>query len=389
MNYPLGIQTFTEIREEKLKYVDKTQSIYTLISGGKNFFLSRPRRFGKSLLISTLESLFLGQKHLFEGLYIAQTDYEFTPHPVVTLEFSKVKVDTEADLKGYIINATNQIAKSNQISLTIESYEQRFEELIRKLEENSGQKVVVLIDEYDKPILDNLFSPELDKIKTTMSAFYAMVKSLDRYLKFVFITGVSKFAKVSVFSGMNNLTDISMDKEFATLCGITQNELEQNFDSAIDQLAVEEESDRQSTLEKVKRWYNGYRFHHKGQSVYNPYSLLRLFKHLEFDNYWYSTATPTFLLQLLKENQYDLQNLSTLAIGKASFESADPKQLNLQSLFFQTGYLTIKAYKAPLYEMDFPNFEVEKSFYDSVVGVEFDQNTRNIGEYVEQPYEHS
>ena len=380
LKYPLGIQTFSAIRQQNYLYLDKTALIYDLINEGKVYFLSRPRRFGKSLLISTFESLFLGQKSLFEGLAIADTDYDFVQYPVVILEFSSVNVEQPDDVKNYIINTCNSIAQTFDIELEIDSYEQRFAELVRKLQSKSQQNVVLLIDEYDKPILDNVSDKQqLQSIKSVLNGFYSAVKALDKYLHFVFITGVSKFAKVSVFSGMNNLTDLSMDRQYATLCGITQTELEASFAPVIESLASAEGLNRSDLLAKIKHWYNGYRFHQNATSIYNPYSLLALFRSQEFKNYWYTTGTPTFLLNLLQDKEYDLKNLSQFEIGESAFAASEPEDMDVLSLFVQTGYLTIKGYNDPLYVLDFPNYEVKKSFYDSVA-VRYGHLGQGLGE---------
>ena len=366
MKYPLGIQTFSKIREDDYAYVDKTALVYDLLTTGTAYFLSRPRRFGKSLLISTLESIFRGEKALFDGLAIADTDYEFIEYPVVLFEFTKVLTRRVDDLERHIINNTNRIAEQYSVELTLESYEERLEELIRKLYETTGKPVVFLVDEYDKPILDNLFDEQLEAVREVLAGFYAVVKQSDRFLKFVFITGVSKFAKISVFSAMNSLTDISMNRHYALICGITQSELEGNFQSAINRLASNENLERQQLLEKIKHWYNGYCFHHGAQTVYNPYSLLHLFFEQEFKNYWFTTATPTFLLDLLQHHQYELKQLTANEVSIETFAACEPEHMEPQSLFVQTGYLTIKQYDEPFYALDFPNFEVEKSFYASV-----------------------
>ena len=366
MKYPLGIQTFSKIIEDNLLYIDKTAIVHDLIQQGSVYFLSRPRRFGKSLLISTFESLFCGQQALFTDLAISKTDYDFATYPVLMIEFSKEEFGTADNLRGFISNALEYYARRYDITLDADTYAQRFDELVIKLHEKTGQKVVLLIDEYDKPILNNLNKPAQAEIKEVLGAFYATVKSLDRHLKFVFITGVTKFAKVSVFSGMNSLTDISLDRRYATLCGVTQQELEGHFTTAIDDLIDQEVSDRTQVLAKIKHWYNGYQFHHRAAGVYNPYSLLSLFEHQEFKNYWYATATPTFLLNLLQDKDFDLSQLSKFEIGEASFAASEPEEMDVLSLFVQTGYLSIKGYHDPLYVLDFPNYEVKRSFYDSV-----------------------
>jgi hypothetical protein len=369
LKYPLGIQTFSEIREDNYLYVDKTAIIHELITTGKIYFLSRPRRFGKSLLISTLEALFLGRKELFEGLFITRSecDYDFATYPVVKLEFSKDEFATADSLRDYIYTAVSDIAEHYGVELTKPSYSQRFDELVIKLHQKTQQKVVLLIDEYDKPILNHFNKPVLTEIKQVIAAFYGVIKPLDEHLKFIFITGVSTFAKVSVFSGMNSLRDISMNRQYATLCGITGQELEDNFTKGITELAKLEVMDKSAILSKIKHWYNGYRFHHLAIGVYNPFSLLSLFLNQEFLNYWYTTGTPTFLLNLLQSKQYDLKKLTEFEIGAKAFAASDPQDISVQSVFVQTGYLTIKDYNNSLYTLDFPNFEVKSSFYDSVV----------------------
>ncbi len=367
MRYPLGIQTFSEIIENKLLYVDKTALIHDLVYSGKVYFLSRPRRFGKSLLISTLDALFCGRKELFKGLAIADTDYDFVTYPVMKLEFAKDEFNTAHNLRSYISNTINRMARRYNIELIEETYNQRFDELLGKLYEKTGKKVVILIDEYDKPILNNLKNESvLSEIKQVMGAFYGAIKSMDEYIRFVFITGVSKFAKVSIFSGMNSLTDLTVHKRYATLCGVTEQELEHYFDFSITQLAAEEGITKPQLLSEIKRWYNGYQFHPRAVGVYNPFSLLSLFEFEEFKNYWYSTATPTFLLDLLQDKQYDLSTMAQMEVTESAFTSTEPEDMDVLSLFVQTGYLTIKGYRNSRYTLDFPNYEVKRSFFDSV-----------------------
>ena len=367
IKYPLGIQTFSEIREEGYVYLDKTALIYQMVNSGKAYFLSRPRRFGKSLLVSTLESLFSGHKSLFEGLAITDSDYDFAQYPVVILEFSAVDVRQGTDLEQYIINTTNQHALTYGVTLEIDSYEQRFAELMRKLHHKTGNKVVLLVDEYDKPILDNLLNDQLNDIRNVMSRFYAGVKSLDKHLKFIFITGVSKFAKISVFSGMNNLTDISLDRQYATICGVTQHELESNFVEPIKQLTEREQIGKSHVLDKIKLWYNGYRFHQDATGVYNPYSLLSLWQFQEFKNYWFATATPTFLIDLLKSQQFDLSELTDFEVDEEAFMATEPEQMSPLPVMLQTGYLTIASYDDGWYRLDFPNFEVKYAFNRAII----------------------
>ena len=290
---------------------------------------------------------------------------------MVILEFSQVDVRQGVDLEQYIINATNQHASTYGVTLEIDSYEQRFAELVRKLHLKTGKKVVLLVDEYDKPILDNLFNDQLNAIRTVMSRFYAGVKALDKHLKFIFITGVSKFAKISVFSGMNNLTDISMDRQYATLCGVTQQELESHFSEAIDDLTAikvgAEQLSRAQLLEKIKYWYNGYRFEEDAPSVYNPYSLLCLFTKHKFKNYWFATATPTFLIDLIKSEQFDLGDITDFEVDEEAFMVTEPEQMHPLPVMLQTGYLTIASYDDGWYLLDFPNYEVKYAFNRAIV----------------------
>lgn len=367
MKYPLGIQTFSEIREEQYLYIDKTEQILKMVSDGKAYFLSRPRRFGKSLLISTLEALFKGQKQLFEGLFIADSGYDFIEYPVVRMDFSMREFVDADELRKELSNLIVRHGAKYQIDLPQTDHTHQLTELVSQLKDKTGKKVVLLIDEYDKPILNNINKPALVEIKNVLRAFYSSVKALDEDLKFVFLTGVSKFAKVSVFSGMNNLRDISMSQEYATLCGVTELELTTYFDGAVDELAVKEGLSSAQLLEKIKYWYNGYLFEASAKSVYNPFSVLGLFIEKKFQNFWFSTATPTFLLDILQQQQFSLSQLSDFKIGESAFMASEPEQMDVVSLFLQTGYLTIKNYETPLYQLDFPNFEVRKSFYDSVV----------------------
>jgi len=367
---PLGIQTFSEIIEENYLYVDKTEEVYNLISSGKVFFLSRPRRFGKSLLVSTLDAIFSGKKELFNGLYIKEkSDWNWDTYPVIKLEFTKVEVQGPDDFRRYVGGAINDYAKQYNIKLEKESFEQRFGELVQKLSKQHN-KVVFLVDEYDKPILTHITDTEmLGEIKKVMNAFYGVVKSLDEYLKFVFITGVSKFAKISVFSGMNNLTDISLDERYATLIGITQKELEDNFQEGVKECADKFEISEQALLDKVKYWYNGYYFSEKKIGIYNPYSLVHFFNRQKFENFWYTSATPTFLIDLLKKNKYNLAKVNGTQLDATAFAPTEPEDMAIEPLFLQTGYLTIKDYNTEdnLYTIDFPNFEVKSSFLNSIV----------------------
>ncbi|MFZ4801932.1 MAG: ATP-binding protein [Chlorobium sp.] len=353
---PVGIQTFSEIINEDYLYIDKTGIAYSLIDRFKYVFLSRPRRFGKSLFLDTLKNIFEGHRELFRGLLIEdQWNWEAT-YPVINISFGGGIRSQEILRKKlfYILNG-------NQKRLDIhcdekEDPSQCFAELIEKACEKYHQKVVILIDEYDKPILDNIENiPAALLIQDGLREFYANIKDNDRYLRFAFLTGVSKFAKVSIFSGLNNLEDISLNPDYGNICGYTQLDLDTTFAPYLEGV----------DMEQVKRWYNGYNF--LGDSVYNPYDILLFIKNnYEFDNYWFETGTPTFLIELIKKNHYFIPKFNGLQVTKSLVNSFDLENLNLETILFQSGYLTIKCLiqeeMEVLYELGFPNREVLISF---------------------------
>ena len=363
---PIGIQTFEKLINDDHLYVDKTKLIYQLIQTATVYFLSRPRRFGKSLLLSTLEAIFKGKKELFKGLWIYDQPFDWQEYPVIRIDFSKKHIGTCAELKEFIINELQDIAKHYNIALVREYYDDIFAELIKKLTETG--KVVVLVDEYDKPILGHITDIKTaKKIQETLKGFYAVLKASDEYLKFVFLTGVSKFSKVGVFSGLNNLNDITMNENYAELLGYTQQELEHYFVEEISILKDKEGLSSAEILTKIQLWYNGYRFSQAPTSVYNPFSTLLLFNNMSFKNYWFESGTPTFLLNLIKAQQYDIRNLSAFEADESVFTSYELDHLGVEALLYQTGYLTIKKFFAystedKLYTLDYPNFEVEDSF---------------------------
>ncbi len=349
--YPVGIQDFSEIRTGGYVYVDKTPFIQALINQGKFYFLSRPRRFGKSLFVSAIQYLFQGRKELFEGLHIEDKwDWSVT-NPVIKISFSNIGHKT-LGLEKAIQVSLDDTAKQYNVVLTKETIDQKFKELIEILDAQHGQ-VVVLIDEYDKPIIDYLGTNTSKAIENrdVMKSFYSILKDADPHLKLLFITGVSKFSKVSIFSDLNNLTDLTIDNEFSTVCGISQAELEKYFVKELESFDGE----------KIKKWYNGYSW--EGISkVYNPFSLLHFFRGKEFKNYWFETGTPNFLINLnLAYHRYDFENIRIPATQLSAY---DIEKLQIIPLMFQTGYLTIKSYDAEdnLYVLNYPNEEVRQSY---------------------------
>jgi len=358
---PIGIQTFEKLINDDCLYIDKTKLIYQLITSGSVYFLSRPRRFGKSLLLSTLEAIFKGKKELFKGLWIYDQPFQWKEHPVIRIDFSKIQFESVPELKTEIIQLLDGNAREYGIDLQEEKYHARFAELIRKLAQIS--KVVLLVDEYDKPILDHITDVKTAKeIQETLKGFYTVIKASDEYLKFILLTGVSKFSKVGVFSGLNNLEDITSSMDYAAILGYTQQELDFYFVDYIDALMNTTKQNSENISQLIKQWYNGYRFTIAEIYVYNPFSTLLLFKHRQFKNYWFESGTPTFLIDLITENNFEVPTIDNIAVGENAFSSYEIGHLFPIPLLYQTGYLTIKDFVGRLYTLGFPNLEVEDSF---------------------------
>ncbi len=354
--YPIGIQDFRELREGGYLYVDKTREIYELVETGKYYFLSRPRRFGKSLLVSSLKYLFLGERDFFKGLWI-EDKYDFEPHPVLHFSFSSIGYKTMG-LAEALDQRLNLMAASHEIQLKRSTYDQKFAELLEKLCKKE-RKVVLLIDEYDKPLVDYIDDPgKAEMNRDILKNFFSIIKDADPFLRFFLITGVSKFSKVSLFSDLNHLRDITLVEQFETIAGYTQAELETSFDSDIEQLAQKTGKSIDDLKEEIKLWYNGYSWGTETR-LYNPFSILNLFASQRFANYWWETGTPTFLIKKLREEFHF--NLNQLVAGQVMFESFTVDDLNWLALLFQTGYLTIHAYdpSSGLYTLDYPNREVK------------------------------
>ncbi|NME71316.1 ATP-binding protein [Flammeovirga aprica] len=365
---PIGIQDFRQLRERNAVYIDKTGIIHQLVEESKYYFLSRPRRFGKSLLISTLNELFSGSKDLFEGLMIEnQWDWSIT-NPVINLPFALLNYQ-ELGLRKALIHRLTKIGKEYKVTLTATNLKELFEELILALHKQYDE-VVILVDEYDKPIIDYI-GTELDlaeQNQKVMKEFYSVLKDLDGSLRFVFITGVSRFAKVSIFSDLNNLNDITLKKQYNTLVGYTEEEIKLHFHDRIQLLMRDENLNYDEVIEKMRLWYNGYNWLGKDK-LYNPFGVLNLFDGLRFANYWFATATPSFLINLLKDKV--LYNVDDIEIGESVFESFRIEDdYNPISLLFQTGYLTIKKEdtETGLFTLGYPNKEVKVAFMQHLLG---------------------
>ena len=378
---PLGIQTFKEIINENYLYVDKTKIAFDLITNNKYIFLSRPRRFGKSLFMDTIHTIYEGDKEYFKELYIFDKwDWEVTC-PVIKISFAgefENKEVTKNIIKAILDKNKKRLALEFENSDDISIY---FNQLIQETYEKYNQRVVILVDEYDKPILDNIEKIAIAKeIRETLKGLYTQIKDNDQYIKFAMLTGVSKFSRVSLFSGLNNLKDISLNKKFGDICGYTQNDLETVFKSHLKDVDMTE----------LKEWYNGYNF--LGEKIYNPYDILQFIDNdKEFLNYWFKTGTPSFLIQLIKENKYFVPNMSHIKVSEEIIDSFDIEDLSLETVMFQAGYLTIKEVKHKrnryYYLLDFPNQEVRLSFYDYLLQKFVDNNKVDISDTLYDMFE--
>jgi len=367
---PIGIQSFETIRENSYLYVDKTEYIYRMIDQGMFYFISRPRRFGKSLMVSTLRALFQGKKELFEGLWIAKHgQMKWRKHPVILIDFNEISHDTPQILQKDLENTIVKAGQVHNLKIDAPFLKSKFKQLVMELHEKTGMPVVILVDEYDKPIIDHVGKgqKEIDFAianRETLKNFLGVIKGGDvsPLLRFVFITGISRFSRVSIFSELNNLNDISMNRRFADMFGYTHEELGNCFRRHLKSFAGELKCDLQTIIEKLKRQYNGYRFSKKDTKVYNPFSILKAFDQMDFQDYWFETGTPAFLINLLREKNYYLPEIEGMEIDESMFTSFEIDNLKLEAVLFQTGYITIKDIKDRFYLLDYPNQEVKNSF---------------------------
>ena len=369
---PIGIQTFEEIRKENYLYVDKTAMVYQLANVGKPYFLSRPRRFGKSLLISTFEAYFQGRKDLFEGLAITNLETEWERYPVLHLDLNAKKYETSDDLAAMLNQYLEKWEQKYGNEKRNRSSEERFAYIIEQAYIQTGKQVVVLIDEYDKPLLQAILDESLlEEYRRTLKAFYGVLKSADRYLRFVFLTGVTKFAQVSVFSDLNQLNDISMDYAYNSLCGITKEELSSNFVPEIKNLGEFLGLTFEEIVDRLEKQYDGYHFcEDTTVGLFNPFSVLNALQKLKLGNYWFQTGTPTYLVDLLKQSDYDLRLLiNGIETTNSAFSEYRAEANNPLPMIYQSGYLTIKHYdkEVDLYTLKFPNDEVCYGFLNFLV----------------------
>lgn len=367
---PIGIQAFDVLRQHEFTYVDKTQSIFRLVDRGMFYFLARPRRFGKSLLVSTLRCLFEARRELFDSLWIAEhSDWPWEAYPVLVLDFNEISHRTPAELEYGLLQRLNTLAQIHGIQFNTELLPECFQTLILQLYQKTSKPVVVLIDEYDKPIIDHLGLGtehwEVAKAnRDLMKYFLGTLKGTEvsSCLRFVFLTGISRFSRVSLFSELNNLNDISMQGHYATLCGYTEDELNHYFSDYLKVFQNQFEESPESLMAQLASQYNGYRFSKESSTVYNPFSLLKAFDALDFEDYWFETGSPSFLINLLKGQAFDLPQIEHLELEADSFSTYDLENLDPVALLFQTGYTTIKAFADGIYTLGYPNQEVKKAF---------------------------
>ena len=369
MLYPIGIQDFEKIRKDGFVYVDKTRLIYNLARQGGYAFLSRPRRFGKSLLVSTMEAYFSGRKELFEGLAVAELEKDWIQYPVLRLDLSGKAYDEADVLKKVLDDSLSKWEREYGAENRSDVPGLRFGNVIEAAHAKTGRPVVILVDEYDKPIVDNLADEALaDIFRRELQGFYSVMKSQDAHIRFGFLTGVTKIGKLSVFSGLNNLLDISMDASYADLCGISEKDLKKYFDESVSELARANGMTREMCYAELARWYDGYHFCEDTPGMYNPFSLLNTFYGMRFREYWFQTGTPSFLIRYLSAGHYDLNDISGIKASSFDLSGVNASQPNVITLLFQTGYLTIGDYNAAIdrYTLVYPNKEVEDGFLDAL-----------------------
>ncbi|MDE6577065.1 MAG: ATP-binding protein [Muribaculaceae bacterium] len=369
LKYPVGLQTFSEIITENYLYVDKTEIIYNLVNQSKYVFLSRPRRFGKSLLVSTLEAYFKGKKELFQNLAISSLESTWTEYPVFRFDFSGEYFNRLDILIEHINGLLDDMEDQYGLEVTTGTISRRFNLILRKVYEKFGQRVVILIDEYDKPLLDCLHNDELhDNMRNQLAAFYSVMKAADKHIKFAMITGVTRFSRVSIFSALNNLDDISMLPEYNAICGISETEFHKYFPESIESFASKHKLSAQEVWIAFRREYDGYRFAREGEFIYNPYSVLKAFRFKELGHYWFVSGSASFLVNLVKRHCFLLGDLEGAKRKAAELSDISSIGNDFVPLLYQGGYLTLKGYDPHTkeYTLGFPNHEVSEGFWESL-----------------------
>ncbi|MDE5585420.1 MAG: ATP-binding protein [Muribaculaceae bacterium] len=372
LKYPIGIQTFSEIIEDGYVYIDKTRYIKKLKDSGKFYFLSRPRRFGKSLLLSTMQAYFEGKRGLFKGLYIYDEESDWTSYPVLMFSFNTLEASSMDSLSIFLNTAFSRYERIYGKDPDAVALPQRFENLLENAYEKTGRKVAVLIDEYDAPLLNTLDRPELnERYRQTLKAVFSVLKSYDRYIEFAFVTGVSRFSHTSLFSGANNLTDISLEDDYAGMCGITEDELKEYLPDAISEFANKQKTSEEEAFLMLKESYDGYHFSQESPDVYNPFSLLSALRSKRVDDFWFKSGTPSYLIGVMKRDNFFLPDLDCIETLSSGLSVKESYLSNPVALLFETGYLTIKSFddEMNLYTLGLPNKEVAESFSKALLPI--------------------
>ena len=382
---PIGIQTFEKLREENYLYVDKTALVYRIASTSVPYFLSRPRRFGKSLLISTFEAYFQGRKDLFEGLAIEKLETEWKEYPVFHLDLNAEKYDSKEALEQVLSRNLSLWEDRWGKDAAEDTLASRFAGVLRRTYEQTGKQVVILIDEYDAPLLDSNHHIELqDKLRNEMRKFFSPLKAQGQYIRFLFLTGISKFSQMSIFSELNNLQNISMSDDYSAICGITEEELRTQLKTDIERIGLANDETYEEACVHLKKQYDGYHFSKQCEDIYNPFSLFNAFAQKSYENYWFSTGTPTFLIKLLQKINFNIRDLEHMDTKAEDFDKATEHISDPIPILYQSGYLTIKGYN-PLfrsYTLGYPNEEVKIGFLESLIPSYLDQPTRESNFYV-------
>ena len=369
IKYPVGIQTFSEIITKGYLYVDKTELVYKLVSENKYVFLSRPRRFGKSLLVSTLEEYFKGNKDLFKGLAIEKLEKDWTEHPVIRFDFTGQSYEDSQKLEDKINMYLSRYEDIYGAKDSERDIATRFNGIITRAHKKDGPRVVVLIDEYDKPLLDSIHDDGTNElIREKLQGFYSVLKECDMHIEFALLTGVGKFGHVSIFSGLNNLKDISLNPKYNSICGVSETEFHDNFAQSVSNFAEANSLSEKEVWDMFKLLYDGYHFSNKIEGIYNPFSILNAFDDEKLGAYWFTYGTPTFLINILRKNPLSITDLEGVMLTERDLSDMTDPVNNYHALFYQTGYLTIKGYDAETkrYMLDFPNEEVREGFWDSL-----------------------
>ena len=369
IKYPVGIQTFEKIRKSGYLYVDKTALIYQLVNENSYVFLSRPRRFGKSLLLSTMEAYFQGRKELFDGLAIAELEKEWKCYPVIRFDFTGESYETESKLVGAIEATLRDYESIYGRDPEDKTISLRFNKLIKNAYNQAGEQVVILIDEYDKPLLDSIHDDPVNEVfRNMLQGFYSNIKKCDEYIRFAMLTGVGKFGHVSIFSGLNNLNDISLLPPYNAICGVSETEFRDNFGPSVENFAKANDMSEADVWAVFKSQYDGYHFSRAKEGLYNPFSILKAFRNNMIDQYWFTSGTPEFLLKIVQRNKYALTNIEGALVTSQDLSDINDPGKNYLALFFQTGYLTIKGYEdeTKRFILDFPNEEVRSGFWNTL-----------------------